>query len=580
LLTLLLLTGCTKEFDYGSFQNAVETISYSNLGQISVEVSGNVKTDNGSSIISRGICYGLNSNPEYGGLTKPYSTIGLGNYTCKLDNLNPGITYYARAYATNSYGTAYGKVINFTTLQATVPIISSTTIATSITATTVYTGGNISNSGASSVTSRGVCYSSTTPTPTISGTKTIDGNGIGAFVSYLNGLSPNTTYYIRAYATNGIGTAYGDIKSFRTSSTSIPSVISTTIATNITQYSALTGGNIGNDGGATVTSRGVCWSSTTTNPMITNSNMSGSGSGTGSFSINLSSLLPGTTYYVRAFATNAIGTAYGNVVSFRTNAATIPVGLSTSNVSSINQNSSVSGGTIVGDGGSPIISRGVCWSNTTSSPTISNSFSNDGAGIGTFSSSLSGLTANTTYYVRAYATNSIGTAYGNTLTFTTLPNFTVGQLYQGGVIAYIFVPGDIGYIAGQTHGLIATTSNQSTSAIWGCSGTLVSGTGSTLGTGLNNSSIIVNTCTSSTIAAAICNNLTFGGYSDWYLPSRDELAKLYINRTSIGGSSNASYWSSSQSGSTTAWSINFITGTSSSITSKSSLLYVRAIRNF
>jgi hypothetical protein len=142
------------------------------------------------------------------------------------------------------------------------------------------------------------------------------------------------------------------------------------------------------------------------------------------------------------------------------------------------------------------------------------------------------------------------------------------------------MPGDTGYIAGQTNGLITTTSNQSTGSQWGCSGTSISGTSTSLGTGLANTTAIVNGCTSTTIAARLCNNLVSGGYSDWYLPSRDELTRLYNNRISIGGFNNASYWSSSQVGSTTAWSINFSNGSSSSTSTKSTLMYVRAIRKF
>ena len=95
------------------------------------------------------------------------------------------------------------------------PIISSTTAANLVTATTAKTGGIITNSGASNIISRGVCYSSTATIPTIANTKTNDGTGIGTFVSSLTGLTVNTTYYIRAYATNSVGTAYGDVNHFQ-----------------------------------------------------------------------------------------------------------------------------------------------------------------------------------------------------------------------------------------------------------------------------------------------------------------------------------------------------------------------------
>lgn len=679
LFLLLLSNSCTNEFDYGKLQNAVKTATCSNITQTTADVSGNVITDNGASLSARGICYSTSNNPTISDTKKIFNTATLGNYTCTLDNLSPSTIYYARAYATNSYGTAYGESITFNTLVTTVPIISSTTAANLVTATTAKTGGIITNSGASNIISRGVCYSSTATIPTIANTKTNDGTGIGTFVSSLTGLTVNTTYYIRAYATNSIGTAYGDVKSFSTTTATIPTGITTTTAVSITQTSATSGGTISNDGGNSITSRGVCWSNTTTNPTLLNSK-SIDGTGVGAYLSNLTTLLPGTTYYVRAYATNNVGTAYGNTISFTTIAATIPIGITTNTLVSVTQTTASSGGNITGDGGTAVTSRGVCWSNTTSNPTISNTKTVDGAGIGAFSSSLTGLTPGTTYYVRAYATNSVGTAYGsmksfttqsatipqgisttsassitqtnatsggsitsdggatitmkgvcwssttstptisnsntnngtgsasfssslssltanttyyirayavnsigigygNTVTFITLPNLAIGQSYQGGIIAYIFVSGDSGYVSGQTHGLIATTSNQSTGSQWGCSGTSIAGTSTTLGTGLANTTAIVNGCTSSTSAAALCNNLSSGGYSDWYLPSYNELNKLYSNKTSIGGFSSVSYWSSTQSGATTSYSINFSTGTGT-VSIKTTLMYVRAIRKF
>lgn len=681
IISICLLNSCTEEFDYGKTVNAVKTGGTSDVLQTTAIISGTVNTDNGASLIARGICYGTNNNPTITGLKRADTQATLGSFTCILANLSPSTTYFARAYATNSFGTAYGDEISFTTLAATVPIISSTTEASSISQISAISGGIITNSGASNIISRGVCYSKTNTIPTISDTRTNNGTGIGQYISALTGLTPNTRYYIRAYATNAIGTAYGDVKTFSTTTETIPTSITTTSLAFITQSTAAGGGSIIGDGGATITSRGICWSNITTSPTITNSKTV-DGNGIGTFTSSLTALTPNTTYYVRAYATNSVGTAYGNVLSFTTVAATIPSGISTTALSSITKTTASSGGTVSSDGGASIISRGVCWSNTTTFPTITNSKTTDGTGIGTFSSSLTSLLPGTTYYVRAYATNSIGTVYGTTRSFTTesasipmgvtttsissitqisassggsitndggasitakgvcwsstnsnptisnsntnnglgvapfsssltalLPNTTyyvrayaansvgvvygnvrtfttlsstlaIGQNYQGGTIAYIFQSGDPGYVLGQTHGLITTTINQSTGSQWGCSGTSILGTSTTLGSGLSNTIGIVNSCNSSTSAAALCNNLSSGGYTDWYLPSLDELKKLYLNKIFIGGFNNTSYWSSSQSSTTTAWSLNFSNGTSNNLSTKTNLMYVRAIRKF
>lgn len=439
--------------------------------------------------------------------------------------------------------------------------------------------GKLNSDQGNPILQKGICYS-INENPTIQDSKVLspDTNN-GLFEIIITNLLPNTVYYVRAFATNNIGTAYGSVLKITTNPASLPTVATTTSISNISYNTASSGGSISNDGYAFITSKGVCWSNTNTSPTISN-NKTVNGTGTSSFASSLTSLISGSTYYVRAYATNSVGTSYGPVKTFTTLTATIPTGITTTNASSINQTTATSGGSITSNGGSAITQKGICWSNTNSSPTISNSNTNNGTGNTSYSSSLTGLLPNTTYYVRAYAQNGIGVGYGNTITFTTLSNLTVGQTYQGGIIAYILVSGDSGYIAGQVHGLIATTSNQSTGTQWGCSGTSIAGTSTALGSGLANTNAIVGGCTTSTIAAAICNNLTSGGYSDWYLPSREELNKLYLNRSAIGGFSGVPYWSSSQNNSTTANSINFNTGIVTSTSTKTTAMYVRAIRKF
>jgi hypothetical protein len=155
---------------------------------------------------------------------------------------------------------------------------------------------------------------------------------------------------------------------------------------------------------------------------------------------------------------------------------------------------------------------------------------------------------------------------------------TVGSTFGGGVIAYIYVAGDPGYVAGETHGIIAAPSDQSTGIQWGCYGTTVGGTSTALGTGAANTAVVSSTCGAGT-AARLCADLVLNGYSDWYLPSRDELNKLYINRSSIGGFTTIPYWSSSENGTVGAWLINFNSGAAAGY-SKANLNYVRAVRAF
>jgi len=267
--------------------------------------------------------------------------------------------------------------------------------------------------------------------------------------------------------------------------------------------------------------------------------------------------------------------------------AVVPTLSSTTAASSITGTTSSNGGVISNDGGASVTARGVAWS-TSTAPTISDSYTTDGTGTGTFTSSLTGLTPGTTYYVRAYATNSVGTAYGAEVSFTTAAfSGSIGDAYQGGKVAYILQSGDPGYVAGEVHGLIAATSDQSTGIIWNNDGTKATrgATGIVIGTGLANTNAIINKQgePATSYAAGLARAYTGGGYTDWYLPSKEELNKLYINRVAIGGFANAWYWNSTEynlSVFTFGWCQNFNNGNQDAFNDVTWAVNVRAIRAF
>ncbi len=243
---------------------------------------------------------------------------------------------------------------------------------------------------------------------------TLTSDGEYLFEMELNvGLVPELTKYYRAFCKNSVGIGYGDQASFTTSA-ALPA-LTTTLVSQITSSGATTGGNVTSDGGSAVTIRGVAYG-TLQNPTMAN-NTTSNGAGIGVFTSTLTSLTASTIYFTRAYATNSVGTAYGNQMSFTT-PATLPV-LTTTSVSQISTSRATTGGNVTSDGGSTVTARGMAFG-TMQNPTTANNTTSDGTGTGAFTSILTDLTASTLYYVRAHATNTLGTAYGNEVSFTTL----------------------------------------------------------------------------------------------------------------------------------------------------------------
>ena len=241
-----------------------------------------------------------------------------------------------------------------------------------------------------------------------------EGNGGTYFQVTLSNLEAKTTYYYYYEVANAINAINTEVKEFSTNDYGIPSVTTVSV-TNITGVSALCSGRVNDGGELSVFERGFCYGTGISGLTVAGQHVV-VGSGLGNFSTTISGLSPNTTYYVRAYAKNARGVAYGLIKSFSTTNG-LPT-VTTNNVSSITSSSAACGGNVTSDGGYTVTVRGVCWS-TNQYPTVSNSHTTNSGGTGSFTSTMTGLSAGTTYYVRAYATNSQGTSYGTQMSFTT-----------------------------------------------------------------------------------------------------------------------------------------------------------------
>ncbi len=429
LITLFVLatiiSSCKKDKKEISLPQ-LTTTAISNLTYNSATSGGNISANGGATVTASGICWSKTNNTPTVSDSKVSGTTASGSFSAVMNNLDENTTYYVRAYATNSAGTAYGNVVTFKTpINKTVPVLTTTAI-TNLTHNAATSGGTITANGGDPITASGICWSKTNNTPTLTDSKTSGTTATGSFSADMTGLEANTTYYVRAYATNTVGTGYGNVITFTTAVNITLPELTTAAITNLAYNTATSGGNITSDGGGGITASGICWSKT--NPPTVDDTKTIGTATSGSFTAVMNNLDDNTTYYVRAYATNSAGTAYGNVVTFTTPInITLPV-LTTAAITNLSQNSATSGGNITSNGGGAISASGICWSKTNNPPTLNDSKASGTTASGSFSFAMNSLDANTTYYVRAYATNSAGTGFDNVVTFTTPAIITIPVL--------------------------------------------------------------------------------------------------------------------------------------------------------
>jgi len=276
---------------------------------------------------------------------------------------------------------------------------------------TVQYSGEVISNGNGTISRRGVCYGIMNP-PTIEDSYLENGSDEGFFWGIVRALNPYRTYYLRTFAENEAGIAYGNTVSFRTLA-NLP-VVDTGIADPVAQTTAVLQGSISSDGETEIEAKGFCWG-LQANPNLSG-NYSDEGTGSGDFSSAIGELSPATTYHYRAFAMNTAGIAFGMDREFLTMAEEPAV-----STGSFSQRTDVMVrvfGSVTDNGGAELTETGMCWSDQPN-PDLSSNYLATGSPASEFNVLFQNLKPSTIYYFRAYAKNAYATGYGDQLELTT-----------------------------------------------------------------------------------------------------------------------------------------------------------------
>jgi hypothetical protein len=414
------MEGLNKDVDYLLVPELpiVENVELPQILALSASVSVNISSPDGMPILEKGVCWKAGTSlplPDYNS-SKTNEGTGAGEFDTTMTELSADTEYTYRPYIlTNSGTVVYGEALSLTTDDG---IVDMTTVLPDPLAGVAYSGGELISDGGSTVTARGICWN-TSSGPTVSNDKTVDGSGLGSFLSEATGLTPGTLYYMRAYATNAVGTSYGNEYSFTTMS----GIVDITIGDvyDITPSMAKVTVTVTEGGGyLDFPHGGVCWS-TSSNPTIANDKTEDF-TDFGTFISQMSVMTPGVTYYVRGYAINEFGVTYTSQKTFTTLTGILDVVTLEIDPLYIADTWANVYGEVQDNYGGGVTEFGVCYSLSNTIPTTADSKI---VGSGSFASFMCVLTPLIPdmgdYFARAYAINDIGTFYGVVRNFYTTP---------------------------------------------------------------------------------------------------------------------------------------------------------------
>ncbi|MDR1544643.1 MAG: carboxypeptidase regulatory-like domain-containing protein [Prevotellaceae bacterium] len=400
----------------GMPQISTQEATNKNIANGTITFNGTIVAVGDPAYTERGFCYGIAHNPTVDDEKYAVSGSGTGAFSKNVTNLQEGHTYYVRAYATNIRGTVYGTevIVDF---NAVMPVVQTNAVSNkNIGAGTATVNGNVVSIGDLPYTERGFVYAQTS-NPTINDTKkVVSGTGTGSYSGNITNLAANTVYYVRAYVTNSRGTTYGDNVVLDFSAIN-PQVTTQAVSDiNIGAGTAVFYGTIVNVGDPAYTEKGFAYGTMPT-PTIDDTKKIVSGTSAGAFTANINNLPLDQQLYVRAYAKNSLeNVIYGSVESFALTSSLPSV--TTQSVTADNRTAGTAtfNGTIVNVGNPAYTEKGFVYA-IGSVPTIDDTkLTVSGSGTGTFSKNATNLVMGNTYRIRAYAKNSINTAYGEEIT--------------------------------------------------------------------------------------------------------------------------------------------------------------------
>lgn len=420
-LLLLLFTGCSKDSTPENEMPTLTTGEATNIGRKTATISGNISIPEGSEVKDCGFMYSTVSTlPDAESKTVGITLKGASNtYTATLTDLAPNTKYYYCLYANSGYTKTKSNVRDFTTAADGTPALElSTSIASTETSLTL--ASRIVDDGGSNIQKFGFAYKESGSTEGEKLVETTNKQSDGRYSLTITGLSAETSYDVRAFATNAKGTGYGESITLVTSAPETPILVAQAGEPGSTSIEISAKLQNENDLTAGITEVGFCWSKEKEVPTLednkTISRLNGK-----EFSTVIKELVSETKYYIRAYAINKrTKTGYSEVIAFTTTKSAAPK-LDATTATTVEETSVVLQSKIVDNGGHDIIKFGFAYKigsdgTETQKEVPATELKEDGS----FQFTLTGLSPETTYEIRAFAVNSTGTGYGTSCTVTTL----------------------------------------------------------------------------------------------------------------------------------------------------------------